>query len=192
MTQVCLFATNEKYAERLKTSHKESVEKQKDIWADTFRDAGWETNRFLKKMRTCDDFYTSELAQIRMKQLHSGRVVLLRDAGYCPRSLTGMGTTASLVGSYVLAGELAEHGSDVSAALKAYREVMRALIDSYFQMLEEASGFHYPSSRFGAWLLRSAARALSSLKIDGKFQRILPENKSSWSIPECPELNIVS
>lgn len=60
-----------------------------------------------------------------MKQMYSGRVVLLGDAGYFPSPFTGMGTTVSLIGLYVLAGELARHGNDVYRALKAYEEVVR-------------------------------------------------------------------
>ena len=60
-----------------------------------------------------------------MKQMYGGPVVLLGDAGYCPSPFTGMGTAVSLIGSYVLAGELARHGNDVDRALEAYEEVVR-------------------------------------------------------------------
>lgn len=42
-------------------------------------------------------------------------VSIVGDAGYCPTSLTGLGTSPALVGAYVLAGEFAVALLDVTS-----------------------------------------------------------------------------
>ena len=193
VTQVYLFSM--KNTERLKKVKKEPVEKQKEVWAETFKDAGWQSGRFMSGLNTCDDFYACELAQVKMQQLYNGRVVLLGDAGYCPSVMTGMGTTASLIGSYVLAGELARHGNDVDLALKAYERAVRPPVLEYQKMPFGGSlGVFWPSSRLGVWILCNTLWAISSLKIDQMIQRVLPKgrDKGGWAIPEYPELNLGS
>ncbi|MDX6252239.1 MAG: hypothetical protein QOF10_5599 [Kribbellaceae bacterium] len=50
---------------------------------------------------------SSRPSQVVVPEWSRGRVVLLGDAGYCGSPLAGHGTALSLVGAYVLAGELA-------------------------------------------------------------------------------------
>ena len=198
VTQVYLFAMNKQHAEALKAASKESPDTRRSLWMDLFRDAGWQSERLTGAAATADDFHAWELAQIRLKQLHSGRVALLGDAGYCPTVFTGMGTTASLVGAWVLAGELARHGNDVSRALQAYDEVMRSPIEEWRQMLATVSTIRPPSSRLGVWLLHNAIWAFSSLsslgtKLGIGFGQLSPlrptEKEGAWRLPEYPELN---
>lgn len=184
VTQVYLFAMNKKDTEKLKAFYKEPIERRKEVWTGIFQDAGWDCDRFPRGLATCDDFYTHEVAQVRMKQLHNGRVVLLGDAGYCPTPLTGAGTTASLIGSYVLAGELSRHGNDIDAALNAYEEILRDPINEYQKLPDAAKGFRSPSSQLGVWLLRKVLRVIYSLKIDRLFPQVIRENESGWCIPE--------
>ena len=49
--------------------------------------------------------------------------MLVGDAGYCGSPLAGMGTSMSLVGAYVLAGELAA-ADDPERAFAAYQREM--------------------------------------------------------------------
>lgn len=58
-----------------------SVAGQKELLGEYFRDAGWESERIIKEMKTADDFYYDVLAQIKMDEWSKGRVVLLGDAG---------------------------------------------------------------------------------------------------------------
>ncbi|KAF2791181.1 FAD/NAD(P)-binding domain-containing protein [Melanomma pulvis-pyrius CBS 109.77] len=189
MTQVYLFIMKD--AERLKAVYKESIEEQKEVWAEAFKGAGWQSDRLLGALSSCDDWYAHEVAQIKMKSWYTGRVVLLGDAGYGPSPFTGMGTTASLVGAYVLAGELARNGRDVGAALKAYNEIIRLPVDEC-QKMPSSIGMFFPSSRIGVWILNKAVWAISSLRIDERINRWLPKSKEevAWKIPEYPELNL--
>lgn len=109
---------------------------QKQAWAEAFKDAGWQTKRFLQAMEgpLASDFYSHEVGQVRMSHWSKGRVTLLGDAGYCPTTLTGFGTSLAMVGGYVLAGELSRHTApdgkvDVLAALEGYEKTLRPLVD---------------------------------------------------------------
>lgn len=188
VTQVLLFAKTN--AEKLKKSYKEPIEKQKEAFTEIFRDAGWQTDRFLNGLNTCDDFYAHEVGQIKMEQLYSGRVVLLGDAGYCPSPFTGLGTTSCFIGAYVLAGELARHGNDVAGALKAYEEIMGPPIKECQSMPAAGLGAFFPSSQLGIWILRNVLWAVS--KIDQVTYRPRPEDNRGWTLPEYPELNLMS
>jgi 2-polyprenyl-6-methoxyphenol hydroxylase-like FAD-dependent oxidoreductase len=145
-------------------------------------------------MQDCHDFYACELAQVKMKQWSTGRVVLLGDAGYSPSVMTGMGTTCSLVGAYVLAGELARHGDDMRTALEEYERVVRPAVAGYQVLPSGMSGNFMPSSRLGLWFVRNTLWAISALKIDQMILRVLPkrEDKFDWTVPDYPELNLRS
>ena len=196
--QVYLFAMGGKSVEQLSQADTrgDPLEKRKQLWAELFRDAGWQSEKLTQT--TGDDFHAWELAQVRLDRLHRGRVALLGDAGYCPTVFTGMGTTASLVGSWVLAGELARHSSggggvDVGAALRAYDETMRQPIEEWRQMLAGVSTIRLPSSRLGVWLLHNAVWVLSSLGSRLGFGQLSSgrptEKEGAWRLPEYPELN---
>ncbi|KIW63975.1 hypothetical protein PV04_08935 [Phialophora macrospora] len=190
VTQVFLFSQANQ--EVLRQSLKEPVARQKEVWTTTMTGAGWETERFLRGMKDCHDFYACELAQVKMQQWSKGRVVLLGDAGYSPSVMTGMGTTCSLVGAYVLAGELARHGDDIPAALEEYERVARPAVAGYQVIPTGMSSNFFPSSRLGLWFSRNALWAMSALKIDQLLLRVLPkrEDKFDWTIPDYPELNL--
>jgi 2-polyprenyl-6-methoxyphenol hydroxylase-like FAD-dependent oxidoreductase len=192
ITQVYFFIMKDKERhERMKPVHKQPLEQQKEAWAEIFHDAGWECKRFIDGMKITEDFYAHELGQVHMPQLNSGRVVLLGDAGYCPTPFTGMGTTLSLIGSYILAGELAKHGDDVDAALQGYHELMQQPLEKY-QKLPRIDNF-YPSSELGIKITNNMLWLLSSLKIDKVVQWVggmLPESNDGWKLPVYPELSL--
>ncbi|KAF2500679.1 FAD/NAD(P)-binding domain-containing protein [Lophium mytilinum] len=194
MTQVYLFNMNAADTERLKKMEKEPVEKQKEVWAEAFKDVGWQADRFLSGLNTCDDFYAHELAQVKMKPVYKGRVALLGDAGYCPTPFTGLGTTLSITGAYLLAGELARHGNDVPRALEAYDKVARPLIDECQHLPSALVGAFLPSSRLGVWMFRNTMWAFSTFKINEMMHRVFPEDtgKAGWKVPDYPELNLLS
>lgn len=187
-TQVLLFTMKD--PEKLRSAYKESLEKQKEAFAENFRDAGWQTSRLLNGMATSKDFYSHEMGQIKMQQLYKGRVVLVGDAGYCTTPFTGMGVTGCLIGAYVLAGELARQSNDVGGALKTYNEVMRKPIDECQQMSVRSMGVFFPSSQLGLWGLRSALWIAS--KLEPYAYRGRTQDDPYWSLPDYPELNLKS
>lgn len=60
---------------------RDGVQAQKDIMAEYFRDAGWESERIIKEMMATKDFYYDMVGQVKMDRWSKGRVVLIGDAG---------------------------------------------------------------------------------------------------------------
>jgi 2-polyprenyl-6-methoxyphenol hydroxylase-like FAD-dependent oxidoreductase len=171
---------------KLKECYKEGPENQKEVFAETFKDSEWQTERLLSGLKTSEDFYANELGQIKMPQLSAGRVVLLGDAGYCPSPFTGLGTNLSLVGAYLLAGALARQGNDVVGALTAYEEKMRPFIDECQKM--PSIGVFFPSSRLGIWSMQKIVWVVS--KLMGFLPQSQPADTHGERLPEYPELNL--
>lgn len=200
VTQVYLFQMNGKKKERANHMHdvcKQGVEEQKAAWKTIYADAGWDCPRFLQGLDTAKDFYATEIGQVRMPQhkLYKNRVVLLGDAGYCPSPFTGMGTTLSLIGAYVLAGELSRHDGDVDAALEAYQETMKQPVEECQKLgpFADGNGF-FPSSEWGLWMASWGVWMMSSLRVDkvvAWLAELLPEGKEKrWELPDYANLDL--
>jgi 2-polyprenyl-6-methoxyphenol hydroxylase-like FAD-dependent oxidoreductase len=80
--------------------------KLKEYFANLFNDAGWEAGRTLDGLREADDFYLQEVAQAKCGTWSKGMAVLVGNAAYCPSPLSGMGTTAAVASSHILATEI--------------------------------------------------------------------------------------
>lgn len=109
--------------------HRAPVEQQQKFWAERFRDAGWQTDRFVEGMKDSPFFYSQEIAQVRIDSWSKGRVVLAGDAAHCASPYSGMGISGGLVGAYVLAGEINRHADDLPTALANYDSVLRPFVD---------------------------------------------------------------
>ncbi|MET9498441.1 FAD-dependent monooxygenase [Streptomyces sp. NPDC006552] len=109
--------------------HRAPVEEQQKFWAERFRDAGWQTERFVQGMKDSPFFYSQEIAQVRIAGWSEGRVVLAGDAAHCASPYSGMGISGGLVGAYVLAGEINRIPGDLTAALATYERVLRPFVD---------------------------------------------------------------
>lgn len=116
-------------SEEASAIHREPVERQQEFWASRFRDAGWQTERFIEGMRTSPFFYSQEVAQVRTDTWSRGRVVLAGDAAHCASPYSGMGISGGLVGAYVLADEINQHPDDLPTALANYDTVLRPFVD---------------------------------------------------------------
>lgn len=107
--------------DRLNTALRGGDEAYKQLMEEMFTDAGWLTKEMLAGMRESEDFYCSLFAQTRSPKLCDGRVVLLGDAGY---ALPGFGTSAAIMGAYVLASEMLSRPGDIGTAAKRYEELL--------------------------------------------------------------------
>lgn len=178
-------------SEKLSGCYKESIDKQKEAFAEAFRDIDWQADRLTRGLKSSSDFYAHELGQIKIKELSTGRVVLLGDSGYCPSPFTGLGTNLCLVGSYILAGELARHGSNnVSAALRSYGERMQPFIDECQNISPRTLSLFFPSSRLGIWVIHYLAWAVA--RLSQRFwqgQEELTDHHAE-RLPKYPELNL--
>lgn len=116
-------------SEEASAIHRAPVERQQEFWADRFRDAGWQTERFIDGMKTSPFFYSQEIIQVRTDIWSRGRVVLAGDAAHCASPYSGMGISGGLVGAHVLAGEINRHPDDLPTALANYDTVLRPFVN---------------------------------------------------------------
>ncbi|KAI1864438.1 uncharacterized protein JN550_008995 [Neoarthrinium moseri] len=179
-------------SEELKASTSKPVQEQKALWKGLFEDCTWQRERLLEGLEKCDDFYAARVGQVKTETWSSGHVALLGDAGYCPSLFTGMGTTASLVGAYVLAGELARHDGNIPAALESYNNVLQPFVTEIQKLIPGTPNILYPKTEWGIWFLHTALGVFTTLKIDKAINMLLPEDKGGWKIPEYPELKLES
>ncbi|WP_030830434.1 FAD-dependent monooxygenase [Streptomyces hygroscopicus] len=126
-TQV-YFAMREE-SEEASAIHRAPVERQQDFWAGRFRDAGWQTERFVEGMKTSPFFYSQEIVQVRTDTWSKGRVALAGDAAHCASPYSGMGISGGLVGAHVLAGEINRHPGDLPTALARYDRTLRPFVN---------------------------------------------------------------
>ena len=137
------------------------VRAQQEILAKVFGGMSWKVPAILDAMWTADDFYFDTVCQVRVDQWWRGRSVLLGDAGYCGSPLTGMGTSMSLVGAYVLAGELAATPDDHEAAFARYQEEMRAYVKQCQELPPGGAKGMAPDSRFMIWMRNQSMRMMN-------------------------------
>lgn len=134
-----------------------TVEQQKALLEKRFQGVGGIAARTLQGMRESQDFYFTRVVQVRLDSWHSGRCALVGDAAYCPSPLTGQGTTMALIGSYVLAGELAANPEDPAAAFANYRKKFEGFVQEHgsIPLGGRAPKLAAPQSDLGIWVFRS-------------------------------------
>ncbi|QGN34175.1 FAD-dependent monooxygenase [Microlunatus sp. Gsoil 973] len=99
------------------------VAQQKMLIKDSYAGSGWRVPEMLGRLEEADEFYLDGINRVRMDSYTRDRVVLVGDSAY-GNTLGGFGTGLSIVGAYVLAGELGRAGNDLGAALSCYDAIM--------------------------------------------------------------------
>lgn len=130
---------------------KQGTEQLKRYVSQRFGDAGWRLHEIMKGMMNSEDFYASEVLQVKAPSLSKGRFVMVGDAGYAPGP-TGGGTTLAMAGAHVLAGEINKHAGDIEAGLRGYEETMRPLITDLQKIPPFLSTFFAPQTAWGIWI----------------------------------------
>jgi 2-polyprenyl-6-methoxyphenol hydroxylase-like FAD-dependent oxidoreductase len=100
------------------------LEQQKTIVTDAFDGMRWHVPHLLGTLRDASELYFDAICRVRVPRWSAGRVALLGDAAFGV-TLGGMGAGTSVVGAYVLAGELAASDGDHVAGFAAYEQRMR-------------------------------------------------------------------
>ncbi|OIW29325.1 FAD/NAD(P)-binding domain-containing protein [Coniochaeta ligniaria NRRL 30616] len=191
-------------SERLKAARRGDVKEEKEAMAEIFQGAGWQTEDILQSLKADNDFYCERLGLVKLESWSHGRVVLVGDAAYCPSAATGMGTTSSMVGAYILAGEIArccgradgkgaERGADnkdgITAALKAYEQKFQPFMKQVQEGILEDAGFNMlPSTSFGIAILNFLMGVVSLLRLNVIGERLLREKIIGWDLPEYEEI----
>jgi len=121
----------------------------------------WQANRILEHLDDSDDVYYESIGQVRTPRWASGRVALLGDAAWCASPVSGMGTSLSIVGAYVLAGELAAHVHHRDA-FRGYERIMRPYVEQAQSLPPGTPQLANPTSKAGVAAFRTALRVAGS------------------------------
>ncbi len=130
---------------------KKGDEALKHFIAQHYKGAGWKIDDVVKGMMSANDFYASEIVQVKPPSLYKGRFILVGDAGYAP-GFTGGGTSLAIAGAYLLAGEVVRHPGDLSAGLNGYEERMRPIITDLQKVPPLVPTVLAPQTAWGIWL----------------------------------------
>ncbi|MFI9271166.1 FAD-dependent oxidoreductase [Kitasatospora sp. NPDC052896] len=186
-TQV-YFALRERSSEA-SAVHREPVERQKRFWTERFRDAGWQTERFLEGMVETESFYSQEVVQVRTDTWSQGRVVLVGDAAHCASPYSGMGISGGLVGAYVLAGEINRHAHDLPTALANYDTVLRPFVDEIQAAVKpRLLRLAMPTNQRAIDAFHALAALACSLRLPDLVARHAKEDRGGgWQLPDVPD-----
>lgn len=160
---------------------------RRDMLRAALEGRGTVADRIVAELDTVQDFYFGPMSQVQASTWSKGRLVLLGDAAHCPTPFTGKGTTLSLVGAYVLAGEIKRSASPADA-FQAYERLLRPyaersqqeLTPRLIRLLHVKTPFGIAIARLGQrffgsapvqWLLRPSPAA-KARKVEEDF--VLP------------------
>ncbi|MFJ2349354.1 FAD-dependent monooxygenase [Streptomyces antimycoticus] len=168
--------------------HRAPVERQQEFWADRFRDAGWQTERFIEGMKTSPFFYSQEVVQVRTDTWSKGRVVLAGDAAHCASPYSGMGISGGLVGAHVLAGEINRHPGDLPTALANYDSVLRPFINEIQgEVNPRLLRLGMPMTRRAIDVFQAATALACFLHVPDLAARLSKKDRGgNWQLPENP------
>ncbi|MCU1481450.1 MAG: FAD-binding monooxygenase [Subtercola sp.] len=138
-----------------------STAEQKAWLHKQFANVGWQAQRILDALDDASDMYFETIGQVKAQTWSRGRVVLAGDAAWCASPVSGMGTSLSLVGAYVLAGELAAHVHHEDA-FAGYERIMRPYVGQAQQLPPGVPQIANPRTRAGLAALHVALRAASA------------------------------
>ena len=154
-----------------------------------FADAGWEAPRVLAALADSADLYVESVGQVKMSAWTRGRVALLGDAGYCPSPISGMGTSVSLVGAYVLAAELARH-DDHTAAFAAYESTMRPYVERAQKLPPGAPRLANPRTRLGIAAFHGVLRVATSRPVARLLSRLFTTPAETIELPDAGSVTV--
>lgn len=177
-------------SEEASAIHRETLDQQKLFWTERFRDAGWQTDRFIQGMTTTPNFYSQEVVQVRTNTWYKGRVVLVGDAAHCASPFSGMGVSGSLVGAYVLAAEINRNTGDLAQAFALYDKTLRPFVNEIQNIKPFLLRLGIPKTKAGIYLFHSLTGLGALLRIPELVARLSSEDRDGgWLLPQYVELN---
>ncbi|WP_328526413.1 FAD-dependent monooxygenase [Kribbella sp. NBC_00359] len=160
------------------------AEAQKALVRQRFEGLGWHTERILAGLRDADDFYFDSVSRVVVPEWSRGRFALAGDAGYCGSPLAGHGTALSLVGAYVLAGELAAAEGDHLRAFPAYQARMQAYVDQRMELPPGGIKMAMPMTSLGVRLRDTSTRVMTSRLFAGLLAKMAMAKPDAIDLPE--------
>ncbi|MBD3003837.1 FAD-dependent monooxygenase [Streptomyces sp. 5-10] len=177
-------------SEEASAIHRAPVERQQEFWASRFRDAGWQTERFIEGMKTSPFFYSQEIVQVRTDTWSKGRVVLAGDAAHCASPYSGMGISGGLVGAHVLAGEINRHPGDLPTALANYDRVLRPFVNEIQgEVNPRLLRLGLPMTQRAIDVFQATTALACLLRVPDLAARLSAQDRGgNWQLPENPAL----
>ncbi|WP_329481784.1 FAD-dependent monooxygenase [Kribbella sp. NBC_01484] len=160
------------------------AEAQKALVRERFEGLGWHTERILAGLRNADDFYFDSVSRVVVPEWSRGRFALAGDAGYCGSPLAGHGTALSLVGAYVLAGELAAADGDHLRAFPAYQARMQAYVDQRMELPPGGIKMAMPMTSVGVRLRDTSTRVMTSRPFSGLLAKMAIAKPDAIDLPD--------
>ena len=148
--------------QELQYHHRDAM-RQKELLRDAFFGMHPSVDGWLDELEHTSAFYFDSITQLQLDTWSRGRVTLVGDAGYCPGPAVGGSTSLSVLGAYVLAGELAQADGDYARAFASYEQQMAAPVRRSRAFARTAAKTIVPSSRAGVWVLTRGAQLVSML-----------------------------
>jgi len=168
-------------------SDRRSADEQKAHLRTQFAGVGWEAQRVLDALDDADDMYFETIGQVKAERWSKGRVALTGDAAWCASPVSGMGTSLSIVGAYVLAGELAAH-VDHRDAFAGYERIMRPYVDQAQQLPPGVPRIANPKTRAGLAALHLALRLGSTPLVGAVGSRLFTPPADKIDLPNYAHL----
>jgi 2-polyprenyl-6-methoxyphenol hydroxylase-like FAD-dependent oxidoreductase len=155
-----------------------SLAEQKAILKQKFADAGWEATRILGALDNDTEIYFDGISQVIAPNWSKGRCAMTGDAAFCPSPLSGMGASLSMVGAYILAGELSRH-SDYKQAFAGYEKLLRPYVNEIQKLPPGVPHLAHPKSQIGISIFNTIINIISSKVVKKIASLFTNKNKSS-------------
>lgn len=143
-----------------------------DALTAAFGDVGGGVPDALRQLRADPaGAYFDSVSQVVMDTWSRGRVVLLGDAAWCVTLFAGHGAALALIGADQLGAALAEHASDVPAALARWETWLRPEVRKRQALARKGISQYAPPTKAHIWAQDLTIRAIQLPGIRGLFQR---------------------
>jgi len=147
------------------------VIQQKERLKNALHGKGQIADRIADNLDQVKDLYFGPMSQVKASKWSKGRVVLLGDAAHAPTPFTGLGTALSLIGAYILAGEL-KSSTDAKSAFERYESIFRPHVEaSQKQISARMISLFHPRSKIGLKVARAIFKILASRLVQKTFSR---------------------
>ncbi len=164
--------------------HRKPLEEQKEFWIKKFKNAGWQANRFIEGMKTTEYFFSQEVVQVKSDTWYKDDVVLIGDAAHCASPYSGMGVSGSLVGAYVLAGEINNNPNNLPVAFGNYEKTLRPFVNEIQNIKPFLLRLGIPETKWGINLFYAVTRVALFLGIPKLIAKVSPEDRDGgWKLP---------
>ena len=143
--------------------HYRDALRQQELLRAAFTGMHPQVDGWLGELDSTAAFYFDSITQLQLDTWSRGRVTLVGDAGYCPGPAVGGSTSLSVLGAYVLAGELAQAGGDHERAFASYASEMGEPVRRSRAFARGVAKSLIPRSRAGVWALTRGIQLVSVL-----------------------------